>query len=54
MKIKVVGYIENFKQTGRVFDPEGIAPALRAMDYKDSCKILVEDSGWGKCREGWG
>lgn len=38
----IIGYMEGFKQTNRVFDPEGIAPTVLSRDYKDPIRIIVE------------
>lgn len=39
-KIKIVGHMDGYEQTGRVYDPSGIACTLQSRDYKDPTKIV--------------
>lgn len=39
-KIKIVGHMDGYEQTGRVYDPSGIACTLQSRDYKDPLRIL--------------
>ena len=50
-KIKIVGRMDGYEQTGRVYDPSGIACTLQSRDYKDPMRILEESAPKGGQRE---
>lgn len=50
-KIKIVGRMDGYEQTGRVYSSNGIACTLRARDYKDPMRILEEPAPKGGQRE---
>ena len=50
-KIKIVGRMDGYEQTGRVYDPSGIACTPQSRDYKDPMRILEEQAPKGGQRE---